>query len=60
MVFDTETGLTSKYDWFGDFINFVNKKHGNHYATKNVQRTILAQKRSGKNMKWKEFEFVYV
>lgn len=60
MVLDKDTGVTTRFDWFGEFIKYANRKHSTEYTIKNVQRTIIAQKRKGKKMQWKEFEFSYV
>lgn len=59
IVHDTETNVTMKYDWIGDFVDFVNKKHRTKYIVKNVQRVILAKKRAGQKPTWKEFEFEF-
>lgn len=57
IVYDTETGVTTKYSWIGDFCDFVSKKHGKEYIYKSIQHMLIEKEKLGSPLKWKEFEF---
>lgn len=60
LIHDKETNVDMKFDWIGDFCDWVSKKHNRKYIHKNIQHVLTERKKLGKELAWKEFVFTYL